>query len=337
MKVITRPLDLRTHHPFVISRAGSQTFHNVLVEVEWEDLMGRGEAAPEAFYGETAATVAVAVELLSEGLGNDPFHLERITAEWEERLRGHPAAKAALEMALHDLIGQRQGLPLYRFWGLDPASAPMTSFTIGLDETARMVEKVQEAADYPLLKVKLGTDRDEEIIRAIREVTDRPIRVDANAAWTPKEAVEKLGALEPLDLELVEQPAAAEDLEGLRYIRDRVKVPIIVDESVRRAEDIPRLVGCVDGINIKLMKSGGLREAIRMVHVARAHGLRVMLGSMIESSLANTAAAHLAPLVDYVDLDGHLLIAEDPFRGLQVDHGRLILPELPGLGVELRA
>lgn len=336
MRVTTRALNLHTRHPFVISRAGSRAFHNLLVEVEWDGLVGRGEAAPESFYGETAATVPVAVGVLTEEWGDDPFAVEGITVGWEKRLKGHPAAKAALEMALHDLVGQRVGLPLYRFWGLNPASAPMTSFTIGIDETARMVEKVQEAADFPLLKVKLGTDRDEEIIRSIREVTDRPIRVDANTAWTPKEAVEKLHALEPYALELVEQPVAAGDLEGLRYIRDRVKVPIIVDESVRRAEDIPRLVGYVDGINIKLMKSGGLREALRMIHVARAHGLRVMLGSMIESSLANTAAAHLAALVDYVDLDGHLLIENDPFRGLRVDRGRLVLPDRPGLGVEPR-
>ena len=197
-------------------------------------------------------------------------------------------------------------------------------------------KKVREAEAYPLLKVKLGTDRDLELIRALREVTDKPIYVDANTAWTPKEAVRMIRELAPYGVELIEQPTKPDDLEGLKFVREHSELPIFADESVKRAADIPSLVGCVDGINIKLVKCGGLLEAMRIIHIARAHGLQVMIGCMIESSLGITAAAHLTPLVDYADLDGHLLVANDPYRGVTLEKGKLILPNLPGIGVRSR-
>ncbi|MFB3042350.1 MAG: dipeptide epimerase, partial [Candidatus Poribacteria bacterium] len=246
---------------------------------------------------------------------------------------GNYAAKSAIDMALHDRLGKVLGVPLYRLWGLDPDATPCTSFTIGLDEPEMMQQKVREASEYPILKVKLGTSHDLEIIRTLREVTDKPIYVDANTAWTPKEAVRKIRELVPYGLELIEQPTHPDDLEGLKFVREHSELPIIADESVKRAADIPALVGCVDGVNIKLVKCGGLLEAMRIIHVARAHGLQIMIGCMIESSLGITAAAHLTPLVDYADLDGHLLIANDPYSGVRLEAGKLILPNLPGIGV----
>jgi L-alanine-DL-glutamate epimerase-like enolase superfamily enzyme len=246
---------------------------------------------------------------------------------------GNAAAKAALDMALYDLVGKLTGQPVYRLLGLNPERTPVSSFTIGIDTPERMADKAKEAKDFPILKVKVGTDQDLEIIRAIRDVTSATLYVDANTAWTPREAIRKITELAEYGIEFVEQPVAPEDLDGLRLIRENVPVPIIADESCVTFSDVARVAGCVDGINIKLMKCGGLTEAIRMIHAARALNLRVMIGCMIESSLAITAAAHLTPLVDYADLDGPLLIADDPFQGVRYDHGKLVLPDRPGLGV----
>ncbi|MFW6162563.1 MAG: dipeptide epimerase, partial [Planctomycetota bacterium] len=243
----------------------------------------------------------------------------------------------ALDIALHDLWGQRQGLPLWQLWGLDPHAAPATSFTIAIAPVEQMQAHVREAERYPLLKIKLGTDRDLAILEGIRAVTDKPLRVDANAAWTVDEAIEKIRAIEPYGIDLVEQPIPPGDTDGLRRIREAIDVPLLVDESVTDAASIPPLAGAVDGINIKLMKCGGLREARRMIELARSLGLQVMLGCYIESAVSITAAAHLAPLADYADLDGCFLIADDPFQGMTLaPDGRVVPPDGPGLGVRLR-
>jgi L-alanine-DL-glutamate epimerase-like enolase superfamily enzyme len=225
---------------------------------------------------------------------------------------------------------------LYELLGLDSTHTPVTSFTIGLDTPEVVARKVREAAGYPVLKVKMGSADDREVLVAVRDTTDRPIRVDANEGWTPADALERLEWLARLGVELVEQPLPAAQLEETKVLRRRSPLPFYADESVHRAEDIPRLAEAFDGINIKLMKCGGLAEATRMVAVARAHGMKVMLGCMIESSVAITAAAHLSPLVDIADLDGNLLLEEDPFVGATVVDGRLVLPDGPGLGVRPR-
>jgi L-alanine-DL-glutamate epimerase-like enolase superfamily enzyme len=240
-------------------------------------------------------------------------------------------------MALYDLAGKRLGVPLYELLGLDPRKTPQTSFTIGLASPDEVVRKVREASAYAVLKVKLGSGEDREVLEAVRDTTDRPLRVDANEGWTLEGARERLDWLAKLGVELVEQPLPADQLEQTRELRRLSPLPLYADESVHRAADIPRLAEAFDGINIKLMKCGGLGEALRMIAVARAHGMKVMLGCMIESSLAVTAAAHLTPLVDLADLDGHLLLAEDPFVGVGVEDGRLVLPDTPGLGVTPRA
>lgn len=336
MLLQTRPIDVQLQYTFRISRSASAQKENVLVTLSDGAECGIGEAAPSAYYGESRASALEALSRVPPLLGADPFDLEGLDGRLRQAIPLSPSARAAIEMAVHDLIGKRLGVPLYRLFGLDPSQTPMTSFTIGIDEPDIIRQKVREAAGFPILKVKLGTGDDLTIIRTIREETDATLRVDANAGWTEAQAIATINALANFNVEFVEQPLPPDDRDGLRRVRERVSLPIIVDEHVMTASDIPRYAGCADGINIKLMKCGGLREALRMIHVARAHGLRVMLGCMIETSVAITAAAHLAPLADYADLDGHLLITNDPYRGVSVDRGRLILPDGPGLGVEER-
>ncbi len=354
MRIEYEVIELRTRHAFRIARAGSYggptagapvpARRSVWVRVRDDDgVEGWGEAAPLPYYGETADTVVTVLpwlgEVVAAAADGDAFALERIEAAVSQSLGGNPAAKAALSAALHDLVGKRLGVPVWRLLGLDPARAPMSSYTLGLDEPERMRDRLRDSAGYPILKVKVGTARDEDVLRLIREERpDAVVRVDANTAWSVKEAIARLPLLEEYGVELLEQPVPARDIDGLRRIRDRTRIPVFADESCRTADDIPRLAGAVDGINIKLAKCGSLREAVRMVHVARAHGLRVMLGCMVETTLGIAAAIQLAPLADVADLDGAALLAEDPFTGpgLEPD-GRLRFNEGAGLGVGLRA
>lgn len=341
MELRSEVLALRTRHAFNIAReVGRDTRYNVWVRlVDAEGREGWGEAPATPYYGETAEIVGAALprlgSVLSEVAGDDPFQLERIEAALEESLGRNPAARVAVSAALHDLVGKRLGEPLWRVWGLDPAAAPVSSFTIGIDDLELMREKVQEAESHPILKIKVGTPDDEAILGMIREeAPEKIVRVDANTGWSVKEAIAALPMLEEYEVELIEQPLVAHDIEGLRLLRERSSIPIIADESCSDLKDIAALVGAVDGINIKLTKCGSLREAIRMVHAARAHGMSVMLGCMIESTLGIAAAIQLAPLVDYVDLDGAALLANDPFTGPGIDeNGRLQFNEAPGLGV----
>jgi L-alanine-DL-glutamate epimerase-like enolase superfamily enzyme len=280
--------------------------------------------------------VFAALNYYATALPADPFDIEEAERRWATMLRENPAARAALSAALHDLVGKRLGIPVYRLWGLDPAQAPRSTFTIGLDTPEKVRMKVLEAEQYPILKIKLGTDRDEAILRAIRDVTDKPLRVDANAGWTRERAHAMLPVLKEWGVEFVEQPLAPDDLDGLAALRRRAVLPVVVDESCLVARDIPRVAGAVDGINIKLAKCGSLREALRMIAAARAHGLLVMVGCMIETSLGISAAAHFTPLVDAADLDGAALTANDPFVGATIGGGRIALPDAPGLGVRRR-
>ncbi|HEX6534400.1 MAG TPA: dipeptide epimerase [Gemmatimonadaceae bacterium] len=337
MKLTHEILTVHTRHAFTISRGGASEWRTVLVRVTDADgAEGIGEAAPSRFYGENADTVPAALAQFAPVLERaDPWSLETIEGELYRTMRGNAAARSAVSAALHDLAAKRLGVPLWKMWGLDPARAPRSSFTIAIAGEAELRQKVREAAEYPVLKVKLGTDRDEEIIRTVREeAPDKILRVDANAAWAPKHALNMIELLVELDVEFVEQPLPPHDLEGLRFVRDRSPLPIIADESCLVATDIPRLAGVVDGVNIKLAKCGGLREALKMVATARAHGMLVMMGCMIETSLGITAASHVAPLLDYADLDGAALLADDPFRGASIAGGTIALPTAPGLGVE---
>jgi len=337
LKLGTQVITLKTRHPFVIARGGSSDYRVVWVRLTDADgVEGWGEADPSAYYGETADTVLAALGKLEPHLPADPFDLEQAEARFAQLAPNSAAARAALSAALHDLVGKRLGQPLWRLWGLDPARAPRSSFTIGLDTPERMRQKVAEASSYPILKIKLGTDRDEEILKTIRDATDKPIRVDANAGWTRERALRMLPVLRDFGVEFVEQPLAPTDLEGIAALRRRGVLPVVVDESCIVATDVPRVAGVADGINIKLAKCGSLREALRMIAAARAQGMLVMVGCMIESSLGITAAAHFTPLLDAADLDGAALTANDPFTGATIDAGQICLPTEPGLGVRRR-
>jgi L-alanine-DL-glutamate epimerase-like enolase superfamily enzyme len=340
LKLLVEQCSITTRHPFVIARGSTNGYKRAWVRVVDSDgLEGWGEADPSSFYGESLETVLAGFERLRTHLPSDPFALEAAEARWEHVLPQNWAARAALSAALHDLVGKKLGQPLWRLWGLDPAKAPLSSFTIGLDTSEKMRQKVREAEQYPILKVKLGTDRDEEILKTIRDATDKAIRVDANAGWTVARAKEMIPKLKEFGVEFLEQPLVPEDLDGLAEVR-RVaaahQLPVVVDESCLVAADIPRLVGRADGINIKLAKCGSLREALRMIATARAHGMLVMVGCMIETSLGITAAAHFTPLVDAADLDGAALTVDDPFTGATIEHGQIRLPTEPGLGVKRR-
>lgn len=334
MQLRHEPLDLATTYDFRISSMGARRGHeNLLVRLEHEGLEGLGEAAPARYYGESRALAGAALDAWAPHLGGDPFALEALGARLDSVLHGQWAARAALDMALHDWIGRKLGMPVWRLLGLDAAAAPRSCVTLGLAPPAEMEEKLETVLDFPLVKVKLGTPGDVENLRRIRRRYTGKLQVDANAAWDPAGAVRVLREIEPLGIELVEQPVAREDLAGLRWVRERSGIPVFADESVHHLRDLAALAGCVDGVNLKLMKTGGLREMLRMIHAARAMGLKVMLGSMVESSLALSAAAQLAPLADYLDLDGHWLLADDPFTGAPGEKGLIALPERPGLGV----
>lgn len=336
MKISHEVIQLKTRYPFVIARGGYAAHENVVVRIlDSDGVEGLGEAAPNRFYGESVATVTAAFEQFAPVLGSaDSWSLEAIDASLERTLRGNNSAKSAISAALHDILGKRLGVPVHRLWGLDPADAPESSFTIGIADNEGLRQRVADAGQYPILKVKLGTERDTEIVRVVREAAPgKRLRVDANAAWTPSHAVRMIDFLADQDVELVEQPVAQHDIEGLRFVRARSKLPIIADESCLIATDVPRLAGAVDGVNLKLAKCGSLREAIKIIHTARAFGMSVMAGCMIESSLGISAIAQLAPLLDHADFDGAALLANDPFTGTTVAGGRIQLADGPGLGV----
>jgi L-alanine-DL-glutamate epimerase-like enolase superfamily enzyme len=268
-------------------------------------------------------------------LGNDPYDLDGVLAK---RPAGSRAARAAIDEALHDLWGKKLGHPLYKLLGLNPNCLPLTCLTIGIDEPEIMADQAK-ISGYPILKIKLGSDKDEAIVAAIRRVTDAKLQADANAGWTREQALDMIPRLAEYGLEFFEQPLAIEDVDGYSWLKEklkaqRVKTPIFADESAKTSQDVARLAGAVDGVVVKAMKAGGLREALKMIHTARAHDMQVMLGCMVESSVGVTAAAHLAPLCDYADVDGPLLIRNDPYRGLKYEGARFLLPAEPGLGVE---
>lgn len=340
-KLSWETLTVHTTVPFVIARGGTSEHRTVRVTLRDSDAVeGWGEAAPNRFYGETPETAIGALERLKPIVeACDVFALESLEARMNAALKNNGSVKSAISAAAHDLVGKRLGVPLWKLWGLDPAAAPPSSFTIAIaPDTQELERRVKAAAQYPVLKVKLGSDHDEETIRTVVAAAEgKIIRVDANAAWTPKHALTMIDLLKSLGVEYVEQPVAANDLAGLRFVRDRSSLPIIADESCVVAADIPRLAGVADGINIKLSKCGGLREALRMIATARAHGMLVMAGCMIETSLGITAAAHFAPLLDFADFDGAALLSDDPFVGATITGGRISIPTEPGLGVRAKA
>jgi L-alanine-DL-glutamate epimerase-like enolase superfamily enzyme len=336
MKLKASPLNLPLRHTFTISRSSTDVAQNVLATLRNGTHFGLGEAAPSRFYGQTQQSSMTTLTKMNKYLqGRDPFELETIINDLKKRYPKEPSAVAAVDIALHDLIGKKLGVPLWKYWGLDKNATPRTSFTIGIDTIEKVQLKLAEAAPYPILKIKVGVATDLEIMREVRKLCPKKtLRVDANCGWTVPEAIRKAKVMEKLGVEFIEQPIPPGNNKALKKIKDSIGLPLMTDESSLTPDDIPGLWGCVDAINIKLVKCGGLRAALKMIHLARACGLKIMLGCMIESSVLCTAAAHLSPLVDYADLDTPLLIKADPFRGMTIDkNAKLILPEGPGLGV----
>ncbi len=334
IEVKTKKLELA--HTWTISRNSSDFKNNVFVKLQSAGITGIGEAAPNVRYGENAGLTMQKINgaktVFEE---HNLYHFNNIKEALDSAIIGQSCAKAAVDIALLDWVGKAFNLPLYRLFGLNPAEAPVTSFSIGIDTTEVIKQKVREAEPYPILKVKVGKENDEEVIAAVRSVTDKPIRVDANEGWKSKEeALEKIQWLKSEGVEFIEQPMPSDMLKETAWLRERVDMPVVADEAVKTAADIPKLAEAYDGINIKLMKSGGVLEALRMIQMAKALNMKIMLGCMIESSVAISAAAHISPYVDWADLDGNLLISNDPFSGVKVENGRFVFNEKPGLGVE---
>jgi L-alanine-DL-glutamate epimerase-like enolase superfamily enzyme len=333
MKLSLDIIELFPRHVFRTARTTSASSRCVIVELSDGTITGLGEAAPSRFYGETADTVIEVLESV-RSVVEDCAHEAELMADLTSRgLKGNPSARAALEIAAHDMMGKRYGIPLYRHFELDPADAPLTTMSIGLDDPEVMLEKALEARDFPMLKVKLDADTDLSIVRRIKEATGAAVTVDANCAWTADEAVEKAAELARIGVEFLEQPVPAGDIDGLARVKESSDVAVFADESCPTSEDIPIVARAVDGVVIKLMKCGGLVEAVKMARAAREFGLKTMIGCMMESSLAITAAAHISPLMDYADLDSGLLMKNDPFRGVRIERGRMFIPDEPGLGV----
>ena len=341
-------LRLPLRDPFVIARSETGRGHEittVIVELRdsrYPDIVGLGEGFPDTYYGETADTMAVVMPMLLERAGMldldlaaaDVGHaLADIGAAFDETIRGHGAAKCALDIALHDLAGKVAGQPVHRLIGLS-ADIPPTDFTLGLDEPDIVAERARRAGEFPALKIKVGGSNDLDTLRAVRGVFDGPIRVDANTGWTPEDAVGLLPELERLGVELIEQPFPARRLDQLGWLQERSPLPIVADESAVTLEDLEGLVGAVGGVNVKLAKCGGIGPAKRMLMRAGELGFRTFLGCMEETSVGIAASAAVASLADWVDLDGCLLLADEPFDGLQLgpDH-RWRLTDVAGLGV----
>lgn len=329
IELAVHPLELPLVHTFTIARSSESTTSTALVRLSWNGIEALGESSPIERYGESVASVTAGLTALD--LGDDPYALERLLAGLT------PAQRCGLDIALHDLIGKDLDRPLWRLLGLDPGRTPLTSFTIGIAPLEQTLAKVREVGSHPVIKVKLGRGAELETLEAIRSVYTGTIRVDANEGWTPEQTVDLLGQMARHEIEFCEQPIPAGSPEKLRWIRERVPVPIVTDEDSLDARDLPALLGCVDGINVKLVKCGGIRGALAMIHTARALGFKIMLGCMVESQVLTTAAAHLSPLVDWADLDGPFLTAHDPFDGIRYERGKIVLPDGPGLGVRERA
>ncbi len=329
LRLRVEPIDLPLVHTFTIARSSASVARTLIVRLTWNGIEAFGESAPSERYHETVESVAAGLETAT--LGDDPYALEALLAGLT------PAQRCGLDIALHDLIGKDLDRPLWRLLGLDPARTPLTSFTIGIAPVDEMVAKVRAVGDHPVIKVKLGTGAEIETIEAIRSVYSGAIRIDANEGWTPEQSVTLLRELARFEIEFCEQPIPAGTPERLRWIRERSPVPLVTDEDSKDANDLPALLGCVDGINVKLVKCGGIRGALAMIHTARALGLKIMLGCMVESQILTTAAAQLSPLVDWADLDGPFLTADDPFTGIRYDKGKIVLPDGSGLGVAERA
>jgi len=334
LKLSFEPYDLQLKHVFTIASFSRTTTPVMLTKIEWEGYTGYGEASMPPYLGESHETARKFLSSLNLKQFTDPFRLNEILSYVDSVAPGNCAAKASVDIALHDLIGKLLEKPWFKIWGYSQEDTPITTFTIGMDKSDVVAEKVKEAAPYKFLKVKIGKGMDEEMINTIRKITNVPLCVDVNQGWKDKhEALDKIYWLKEQGVVFVEQPMDKHNLEDMAWLTQHSPLPTVADEAVQRLVDLPKLVGAYSGINIKLMKCTGMREAHKMMNVARSLGMKVMVGCMTETSCGVSAAAQLSPMVDWADLDGNLLISNDPFEGIEVLDGKVILPNRPGIGI----
>lgn len=334
------PYELQLRHTFTVATSSRTTTQGVQLEIEYEGLTGYGEASMPPYLQKELGTVESVMEFFGKAAKvleryDDPTRLEDILAEIDSLSEGNAAAKAAIDIALHDLVGKMLGAPWYRIWGLDKTKAPSTTFTIGIDTPDVVRAKTEECvAKFNILKVKLGRDNDKEMIETIRSVTDLPIAIDANQGWKDKHyALDMIHWLNEQGIVMIEQPMPKTQIDDTAWVSERSPLPVFADESIQRLKDVTAQKGIFTGINIKLMKCTGMREAWKMLTLARALDMKVMIGCMTETSCACSAAAQLSPAVDFADLDGNLLISNDRFKGMEVVGGKITLNDLPGIGV----
>ncbi len=337
MKLSWEPYELKLQHTFTVATYSRTTTPDVQLRIDYDGFVGYGEASMPPYLGQSVESVCKFLEKVNLEQFPDPFQIDDILTYVDGINEGDTAAKAAVDIALHDLVGKLLGAPWYRIWGLNPAKAPLTTFTIGIDTPEVVREKTFECAGkFKILKVKVGLPGDKEMIETIRSVTDLPLAVDANQGWKDREhALDMIHWLKEKGIVMIEQPMPKEKIDDIAWLTERSPLPVFADESIQRLADVRRVAGAFTGINIKLMKCTGMREAWKMLNFARACGMKVMIGCMTETSCAVSAAAQISPAVDFADLDGNLLIANDCFRGVTVVNGALALPDRPGIGVEL--
>lgn len=334
MKLSFRPYELQLKHAFTLATGSRTTTPVMLVELEYDGIIGYGEASMPPYLGESHETVAKFLRKVNLSTFNDPFQMEEILKYVDGIETGNRAAKASIDIALHDLVGKIMNQPWYKIWGLNADDAPLTTFTIGIDTREMIVAKTKEAAEFKILKVKMGLENDKELIEAIRSVSDVPLCVDVNQGWKDKyQALDMIHWLKEKGIVFVEQPMPKEQIDDMAWLTANSPLPTVADEAFQRIGDIPKFKDVYSGINIKLMKSTGMREAKKMIDVARALDMKVMIGCMTETSCAVSAAAQLSPLVDWADLDGSLLITNDIYKGMKVIDGKVTLNKLPGIGI----
>lgn len=334
MKLTWNPYTLELKHVFTIATSSRTTTPVMLTEIEYEGITGYGEASMPPYLGESQDTAAAFLAKVDLSQFSDPFELEKILDYVDSVEEGNRAAKASVDIALHDLVGKLMGQPWYKIWGYDKTKTPNTSFTIGIDTPDVVRQKVEEASEFKILKVKLGRDTDREMIETIRSVTDVPLCVDVNQGWTDREkALEEIHWLKEKGIVFVEQPMPKEGLDDMAWLTEKSPLPTIADEAIQRIDDVVKAKGIYSGINIKLMKSTGMREAHKMLNLAKAFGMKVMVGCMTETSCAISAASHLTPMTDWADLDGALLIGNDIYDGTKIVDGKIVLVDRPGIGI----
>ena len=333
MKLKYSPYTVELKHVFTVSKNSRTSTPIILTEIEHDGITGYGEASMPPYLGESQESVTKFLSKVDLHKYANPFELETILDDIDKIAPGNGAAKASVDIALHDLVGKMMNQPWFNIWGYDKEKAPYTSFTIGIDKPDVIRKKVEEAKEYKILKVKLGRDNDKEMVEVIRSVSDKPLTVDANQGWGDKNyALEMINWLNEKNILFVEQPMPKEQIDDMAWLTEKSPLPTIADESVQRLSDIYKIKDVFSGINIKLMKCTGMREANKMITLARALGLKVMLGCMTETSCAISAASHLSPMVDWADLDGALLISNDIFKGTVIEDGKINISSLPGIG-----